>query len=207
VRIIVILRDPADRLVSYFSRAVSKQTLPTELKLEDYVKQSQQHLSSDERSVYARGLREGMYINYLPAWLRVFGENLRIVFFDDLERDAAGLVADICNWLGLDSADSNSTSFSIENKTLQYRNKGLHQRVRDFYIRHESFWRRHQALKQGLRGIYNRFNADARKRPDTVDGSTISQLRSFYAPYNVQLGEFLESHGYPVTPAWLCRRP
>lgn len=206
VRIIVILRDPADRLVSYFSRAISKQTLPAELSLEDYVRQSQQHLSSDERSVYARGLREGMYIDYLPPWQKVFGDNLKIVFFDDLERNVTALLTDICNWLGLDYAEFTASNFSIENKTLQYRNRGLHQRVRDFYIRHETFWRRHHQLKQGLRGLYNRFNADARRRPDTVDSTTISQLRSFYAPYNVRLGEFLETNGYPRTPAWLCRR-
>jgi rRNA maturation protein Nop10 len=205
-RIIVILRDPTDRLESYFSRAVSKSTLPGDINFSDYVTLSEMHVNSNEQSVYARGLREGMYINYVPAWQSIFGANFRIVFFDDLKNDAYSLTAGICRWLGLDVADCAPEKFSVENRTLQYRFKKLHRYVKDFYMKNELFWRRHHRLKQHLRGIYNRFNADATVRLQSIDETTVSRLRNFYEPYNNQLKTFLEANGYNTIPAWLNPR-
>jgi hypothetical protein len=202
-KIVVILRDPTDRLKSYFSRAISKSTLPGDISFSEYVALSQNYIDSDDHSVYARGLREGMYINYVPAWQSVFGENFKVVFFDDLKSDAYTLTAGICRWLGLDVADFDREGFSVENRTLQYRFRTVHRYVKDFYMKNETFWRKHHRLKQYLRGIYNRFNADSTGKLQTIDEATVSSLRSFYEPYNKQLKTFLEANGYCATPAWL----
>lgn len=202
-RIVVILRDPTERLKSYFSRAISKSTLPEDISFSDYVALSEQKMNSDQHSVYARGLREGMYINYLPAWQSIFGADLKIVFFDDLQKDPYLLTSELCRWLGLPPEALASDEFGIENRTLQYRFKTLHRHVKDFYMKNEAFWRKHNRLKQGLRAIYNRFNADANRRLHTIDETAIARLRTFYRPYNVQLKDFLEANGYSVTPAWL----
>jgi hypothetical protein len=202
-KVVVILRDPTERLKSYFSRAVSKLTLPQDISFSDYVALSEKHMDSDEHSVYARGIREGIYINYLPPWQSIFGAEFKIVFFDDLKRDPYSLTCALCRWLGLDAEILACDDFGVENRTLQYRFKTLHRRVKDFYMKNEAFWRRHHRLKQYLRGIYNQFNADANPGLQTIDEAAVSRLRSFYRPHNLKLKAFLEANGYSVTPAWL----
>ena len=130
VRIIVILRDPTDRLLSLFNRAVSNSHIPDDMTLQDYVDISKQRIHDTEYNVYTTGIREGMYVNYIEPWKDIFEAKLKIVFFDDLQEDAAELTFDICEWLGLDTNMFRTDDFSVENKTLQYRYKGLHKFVR-----------------------------------------------------------------------------
>jgi hypothetical protein len=202
-KIIVILRDPTDRLLSFFSRAVSKSALPEDIGLNDYLSVSKQKINSAEHDVYSRGVREGLYIEYIRPWQRAFGHNMKVVFFDDLQQSALGLTRNICAWLGLDTTCLESQDFSVENKTRQYRYRKLHRYVKDVYMKSEAFWREHYRLKQRLRNIYNMFNADAASTLRTVDEAGIAKLRALYEPYNQELKVFLESNNYASLPRWL----
>jgi hypothetical protein len=203
VRIIVILRDPTDRLLSFFSRAVSKSALPVDIALNDYLSLSEQKVNSTVHDVYSRGVREGMYIEYIRPWQHIFGHSMKVVFFDDLQQSALDLTKNICAWLGLDTACLESQDFGIENKTRQYRYRKLHRYVKDAYMKNEAFWREHYRLKQRLRTIYNFFNADATSPLQAADEAGVAKLRSLYEPYNQELKVFLESHNYASLPRWL----
>jgi hypothetical protein len=202
-KIIVILRDPTDRLVSFFSRAVSKAALPAGVDFQKYVSTSARKLDSAEHDVYSRGLREGMYIEYVPAWRRIFDRDLKIVFFDDLQQDAFALVKDICAWLELDATCFESKDFTIENKTQQYRSGRLHRYLRGVYSKNEAYWRKHQRLKQRLRNFYNLVNADKSSRLKSIDDEAVRKLRAMYEPYNKELRMFLESISQTSLPRWL----
>lgn len=203
VKIIVILRDPTDRLVSTFSRAVAESRLPEDTDFHDYLTISEKKLNSDGRDLYSRGVREGIYIDFIRPWQRIFDNDLKVVFFDDLKNNAFDLTADICKWLGLDTACFESKDFTVENKTLHYRHRSLHRYVTDIYMKSEAFWRKHHRLKQRLRNVYNMFNADADRKLQTIDEAAISRLRAKYAPHNKELKLFLESNNYKSLPGWL----
>ncbi len=202
-KIVLVLRDPTDRLISYFSRAVSKSMLPADIGFKDYLAISEEKQASSERSVYARGFREGLYIDYIQPWQSVFGSNLKVVFFDDLKESAFDLTSSICRWLGLDTSCFESRDFTVENKTMQYRHRTLHRFVKDAYIKNEAFWRKNHWLKQRLRGVYNRLNADKDQRLQTIDDASVARLRALYSPYNKKLKSFLESNSYTSLPGWL----
>ena len=202
-RIILVLRDPTERLVSFFSRAVSKSTLPADIKFEDYLSISEQYLGSDDYNVYARGVREGIYIDYIEPWQDKFGEDLMVVFFDDLNESALDFTQSICSWLGLRTECYSSEDFTIENKTLQYKHGALHRRVKDLYMKNEAFWRKHHRLKQRLRKVYNTVNADNSGGLKTIENASVERLREFYRPHNTRLRQFLESIGQGALPKWL----
>ena len=203
IRIIVVLRDPAERLLSFFSRAVSKSALPADMTFAEYLDQAERSESSTEHTVISRGIREGRYIEYIKPWQEAFGDNLRILFFEDMEKSAFDFTVGICRWLGIDSACYSAADFTVENRTVQYRARGLHKRVMTLYMQNEAFWRKNAALKRRLRSIYNFFNADAGKNLKVIDAAANERLRSIYQPSNRELESFLRSHNYASLPSWL----
>lgn len=203
VKIIMILRDPTDRLVSYFSRAVSESGLPADIDFHEYLTMSEGKLHSNEHNVYSRGIREGIYINYIRPWQKVFNQDLKIVFFDDLKSNAFDLVVRIGGWLGLDPVSFDPRDFTVENETFHYRYRGLHRYLKRIYMKSEAFWRRHHQLKLRIRNIYNLINADADRKLQTIDAAALSKARAIYAPYNRQLKAFLEENNYESLPEWL----
>lgn len=202
-RIIMILRDPVDRLVSLFNRAVSNSELPADLSLQEYVTISRQKQNSLERDVYSTAIREGIYIDFIRPWQETFGDDLKVVFFDDLTNDAYGLTSSICDWLKLDAGSFRSGDFTVENRTLHYRHKALHRYIHDYYLRNEAFWRKHHGLKRRLRHVYNFINAGRAKRRQTGDVATIEKLYEIFATHNQALRAFLEANNYKSLPPWL----
>lgn len=206
-RIIIVLRDPTDRLISFFSRAVSKSVLPAPMTLAEYVTRSEQAKELADHDVYSRGLREGMYINYLRPWQAEFGSRLNVVFFDSLAGSTHKLMADLCRWLEIDSGYYDDQVFAVANRTTQYRRRGLHKQVQRYYMKSEAFWRRHAKLKDSLRAVYNIFNANKAKSPVRSDDGAIATIRKLYEPYNAELKSFLIESGYSRLPVWLDETP
>lgn len=202
-KIIIILRDPTERLVSLFSRAVADSRLPADANFHEFLTISEKKLNSEGRDLYSRGIREGIYIKFIRPWQKSFGANFKIVFFDDLKNNAFDLTVDLCKWLAIDINCLDPKDFTVENRTLQYRNRNLHKYVTDIYMRSLVFWRKHHKLKQRLRSIYNIVNADTQRKIKSVDATAILRLRATYAPYNKELKSFLESHDYHSLPSWL----
>lgn len=198
-KIIVILREPVDRLVSMYDRAVAHSELPEGFSFDDFVDAS----LNGERArsalyVYTRGLHDGFYVKYLRTWKAVFGDNLKVLFFDDLKADGKALTAEVCEWLGLDTDCLDSHSFEVENRTLHYRHKRLHKYLAAGYAKTEPFWRRHYQLKSALRSTYNRLNGTRHQR--NANEAALEKLKAVYEPYNAELREFL---GPQKLPSWL----
>src|SRR3954469_12595984 len=105
-RIIISLRDPADRLWSAytFQRSVGNNVRIGSF--EQYVATVEQRYRDGIQPVPRdglHGLRIGFYADYLGDWLQEFGEDLRIVFLEDLRRDPRAVVGGLCGWLGIDT--------------------------------------------------------------------------------------------------------
>lgn len=198
-KILVILREPVDRLVSMYDRAMAHGELPEGFSFDEFVDASLEWRPEDGGSyVYTRGLQDGFYVKYLRTWQAVFRDDLKVLFFDDLKASARELTASVCKWLGLDTRCLDVHSFGVENRTLHYRNKRLHHSLARFYARTETFWRRHYALKNALRSVYNRLNDGKAIRAENP--AALDRLRKVYAPYNAELRQLLTGQ---ELPSWL----
>lgn len=203
-KILVILRDPTDRLMSFFNRAVSKATISEHVTFAEYLTEAEAKQDSAEHTVFSRGIREGKYVEYIEPWQNAFGPDLRIMFFEDLKKSAHDFTRSVCDWLGLESGCYTRQDFTVENKTILHRRKRLHSFARNIYLRNETFWRKNHKLKQRLRGIYNALNTDRNSGLGIADEKAVARLREMYKPYNSQLKSFLQTHHYDEFPSWLA---
>ncbi len=209
VKIILILRNPADRLYSFYQRKRANTYLDSNITfktfVEESVKLSNTEMSEqrdDEEAILTRGIREGFYIEYLPPWFEKFGDNLKILFFEDLKRDASSFMKGLCKWLELDFSVYSPNDFSIENQTIRYRNRWLHKTLLSVNKKFESFWRKNIRFKRFLRSLYKGVNEGDQKseRMSDEDRNNLSQI---YSPYNKRLSEFLKGKGIKQLPDWL----
>lgn len=199
VKILLILREPVDRLVSMYDRAVAHGELPEKFTFDQFVDASLEWRPEDGGTyVYTRGLQDGFYVRYLRVWKAVFHDDLKVVFFDDLKESGKALTVSVCEWLGLDTKHLDSQSFDVQNQTLHYRNKPVHRLTTRFYARTEAFWRRHYGLKSGLRSMYNRLNGGKVAR--RASAAALERLQRVYAPYNAELRQLLAGQ---KLPPWL----
>jgi hypothetical protein len=206
-KIIMILRDPAARVWPSYRYLRSRLQLDDSMSFAEYVQRCVQLRDEGrdqlpENAIYWT-VSAGFYGDYVAGWLEAFGQDIRIVFFEDLARDPAGVVRELLTWMGLDGDDASRLDYTIQNKTVEHRHAWL-QRLA-VQLNTTPFWRRHQRLKQPFRTAYYAVNG-RRTTTEVPDKATIDELERLYADANLALGRCLREHGYDRLPPWLVAR-
>lgn len=204
VKIIIILRKPTERLISFFKYKKSMLAINKHLSLEQYIEQCQQlafeeRLKPENDTYWA--IDGGFYANYLHDWFDVFGSNIKILFFDDLKNNHLLLLKDLCDWLNIETNCFDLNSLAVENKSRNYKNQYLQKIALFVNLKAEKFWRSHSQIKRILRGIYFYFNGSIFE--DKISDNTLNFLENLYLPYNKKLAKQLLNQGYTKLPSWL----
>lgn len=204
VRILVILRDPVDRLLSFFRYKKSILQLEQHVTLDEYVRRcrllSATEVAQRSNDVH-RGIEGGLYARHLPGWFEVFGDSMRVMFFDRLNRDRRGFMRELCHWLDIDAAIYGTLDMDVENRSHNYRNKALQGVALRLNERLEAVFRRWPGVKRPLRELYYRVNS--RRFQDDVPEDTLAEVRRFYRPHNRELRGILTGMGYADLPDWV----
>jgi len=202
-RVIVLLRNPAKRFVSFYKHLKANLSLPESETFADFLKQSEAFVEagSIEDEYHQRGLREGHYIHYLPEWQEHFGDRSRVVFFEDLVANPEAGLTDLCQWLGLDAEPYRNRNFSAENQTTHYSNRLLHGLAVGANRALEPVLRKSHGLKKAIRKVYYSMNSG--KLEETVSEAQHQWLAQHYAESNKALRAWLEANGHSQLPGWL----
>ena len=188
-RVVVSFRDPVDRCWSWYRFVRSTARIPKEMGFADYVDRCEQlHREGVDGQRINQpfwGLGGGCYDTWFDAWSAVFGERLRVEFFEVIVRDPQAVVVQLCEWLGIDTAVCAELRYGVENKTVQYRNKRIQQAALALNRRGERFFASHPDLKRVLRGAYYKVNSE--DAPARMDPDVRERLEVFYAPHNKRL--------------------
>lgn len=202
--VIVLLREPAARFVSFYKHLQSNLAIPQNESFAEFYQQSLQYVDVEriEDEYHQRGLREGFYANYLPAWFDRFGDRLQIVFFETLVGDPFNSLSHLCNWLQLDAEPYANRDFSAENKTTHYSNRALHQLAVGANRALEPLLRKSHGLKKGIRSLYYKVNKG--KLQQQITEAQKQEVRALYASSNRELKKLMREKGYHNLPDWLA---
>jgi hypothetical protein len=204
VKIIIVLREPIERLISFLKYKKSRLAINQQLTLEQYIQQCQnlpfkQRLKPENDTYW--GIDGGFYSNYLNDWFQFFGDSVKILFFDDLKQNINHFLEQLYKWLDIESNLTEGHNFEVENKSVGYKNKEMQQLAIFINTKAEKFWRANPYIKKILRNIYFRINGAFIS--NKISDTTIQYLQEIYQPYNQKLAQQLLKQGYTKLPQWL----
>jgi Sulfotransferase domain len=204
VRALLSLREPADRCWSWFQFMKSRTRIPKDLEFEGYLDRCEQLHSAGVDGKHENqpywGLRGSCYSDWLDGWMDEFGDDLRVVFFDELVSDPRIVMNGLFHWLGLDPSEAETDALERANKTEQYRIRTAQRTALAVNRRGERFFRRHPRLKRGLRAGYYAVNKASPEGTMTQDSR--QRLAEFYRPFNARLATQLAPLGLDLPEAW-----
>jgi hypothetical protein len=208
-RIIVCLREPIERCWSWYRFVQDRTRIPKDLAFSAYLDICHElHRSGQDglrKNQPFTGLCGSAYDERLEEWLDVFGDRLRIEYFDALATDARGTVEGILRWLGVDDEVARGFRYDVENRTVPYRSRRLQRGAVVLNRWSERFVHGHGGLKRLLRSGYYAVNGN--RPPAVLEPAERERLASFYAPHNRRTAEVLRSAGYDRLPRWLADEP
>lgn len=203
-KVILVLREPISRLVSFYRFKKSRFELPGDLGIESYIAACD---DINDRDRLARcnspfmGIEGGCYDNYIDPWLAGLGQQLKILFFDDLIADFPRVLVKLADWLGIDPAGFPNHSFPQQNRAASFRWASLQRLALTVADRAERTRLNQSRLYRGLRSAY--FKVNSRPAPDCLGSDLAGQLRERFLIHNYRLGKRLSEHAYSDLPGWL----
>jgi len=207
VKILIILREPVSRLISFYRFQQSQLHLPQDLAIEQYLQACQALSDRDLRQRKNNpyfGYHGGLYTEPLKAWQAVFGDRLRVAFFDDLKANPREVVRQTCHWLGIDEAFAETFDTQATNQTRGFKHAGVQKLALTINHHGERFWRKHPAIKRVLKNCYGKLNSRSIQSP--IDESLLSTLSKQYTTANKDLQHLLNGYTFGTKigsiPTW-----
>lgn len=203
--IIFILRNPVDKFLSSFNHRKKQLIFEKDYSFDDFFNTfiKVDNLDNlDLKNQYLAEMNDGCYIKYLIDFYKVFSnDSIKIIFFNDLVKNPKSVVHNILDAVNLDSSIYDNYKFRVENKSIVYKNKLIHNLANNIYSKFEPFMRKNYKIKLFLRKIYYFINTIDNK--DKMNDKNKKRLNLLYDKHNKLLFDFLKSKNYNNFPTWL----
>lgn len=195
-RVCVVLRDPAERMLSAFNYAQNNQSLlSSEIGFDRYLdrafskKAKSIEYCKDERGAYVldRNLEYGKYANYIEPWLDSLGrDRVHWVLFEDFRRRPRELLKELMSPFDIDSRWFDQCDLARQNETYRVRSQVVHRWARRLNSQLET-----RTIKPILKKVYLALQKKrVPKNSETLECS-LERLRRYYQPYNRSLEQLL----------------
>lgn len=205
VKILIILKNPVDRLISFYQRKKATFQLPEEMTLSEYIEicvsKTDEELQLLENQIYT-GIKLGEYDTFIEPWLKIFGANVKVLFFDDLKSNTREFMTNLADWMGIDKGFYRDYDFDIKNKSLNYKNRILHRFAVSANKSGQRFWRSNPSIKKVLLNTYYKMNGKPFDRNER-NKEKIEFLVRHFTPHNLNLQQILYKYGYSELPVWM----
>lgn len=198
VHVVVILREPISRLISWRRYAIQNGLLDPGTTLAEYVDQQfdaeRDDLSTEKLPQHLRSLCEGRYARYLGPWVDAFGPSrLTVCNYRDLLDDPAAVTARICDQAGLDHGFYDNYVFEVHNASRRVRWPRVHGAYRSLIWRVKPLVHDKPAVRAAMRGV--------RRTTDTLLG------RAGSAKQQADPGNLLSKADWDRLEAYYAKEP
>lgn len=113
-----VLRDPIDRLISWYRYSKQDGRLSSKTTLSEYISMQRESEPLAAAPQHLRALEQGRYYAYLQDYWRVFDDaKVLVVLYEDMIEDPGRLVRTLCHRLGIDSSCYDDFDFPVYNRT------------------------------------------------------------------------------------------
>ena len=122
-KIVFILRDPIERLVSYYKYSKQLCFIDNTVSFSEYVQMQMNSEIANSTPIHLRALEHGQYERYLPAFRNEFPGRMMEVAFDELRDRPDAVLKRICEFSAIEAGYFERHHFSIENESFAVRNQ------------------------------------------------------------------------------------
>lgn len=127
VRCAFVLRDPIDRLISWYRFAKQNGQIHRSVSFEEYVKRQIDDEESGNRNSPWRALRQGRYARYLRNYTDVFGEDaIYVTFFECVVEETAHCLKQMSRFAEITPEFYDDYTFEVHNETHSMKSPFLH---------------------------------------------------------------------------------
>ncbi len=124
VKWLFILREPIERLKSWFYFGKQVGELDAEIGMEEFISLQLNEPAKQRKQIF-RTLEQGNYSTYLRQYYELFGaENILLLPFGVLEEKPLEFMKTVCNFIGIDSDFYNDYKFSTLNSSVSLKHVG-----------------------------------------------------------------------------------
>lgn len=205
LRVLVLLRDPVERLAVNFAYMKSKGALPGIDDFDQYVDRClalrDQGFGTDPVHG-ATAWSRSFYGDYLGPWVERLGPRLRLVWFEDLVSDPEGCVRDVLAWLDLDPSAASRIDFRVHNPTTAPRSRLLQRVAVSMHAGVAASLRARPRVRRLAKDAYLRLNGRPNEDP-AVSVQARSRLEDAFADSNERLRGLLLEAGWGRLPPWM----
>ncbi len=131
VKFIFILRNPVERLKSWYKFAITMGLMDAGISFEHYIREQEQDSAAAHQ--HMKSLEQGRYAPYIERYFELFGKDrIHVCFYEDLVKDPNNFCSEIAQFAGIDPSYFKNYDFKIYNKTVQVKSVGVHNIFRKF---------------------------------------------------------------------------
>jgi hypothetical protein len=208
-KMLFVLRNPADRVISYFRSSYGQEKLPTYgIEFDQFVREGVRAMQVDNSEVdrlsyreraFRQELRISCYVQFLQPYVDVFGpDRVLVTFFDQLLASPQVLMAEVCAFSEIDPHVFDDYVFTVENQTRIHRSASLRDLSGTLNSRLEPLLNRFPSVRRAARSVYDLANVQRGRDIDLPEESR-QQLEEFFAPWNAKFASWL-AEAYPDKP-------
>ncbi|NVJ47609.1 MAG: sulfotransferase [Cytophagia bacterium] len=201
-RFILILRNPADRFLSFYRHFSSEIQPSKRISIDEFFSKSvQEHESKIIADNHVnRAIREGVYADYLEPWMQVGKQKLKIVYFEDIELALQKSIEEVCNFLLLDPTHIDRSTLIVHNESREIRNYQVNWLAKKVNRLLEHYFTKNLKLKSRIKKAYGQLNE--KDFLTSIPDSIYDELNRYYLPHNKRLKDSL-IHNSLSLPNWL----
>ena len=136
---------------------------------------------------YLQTLQQGCYTVYLMPYFERFGvSRIHILFYEDIAENPRTVLANLCEFAGIDADFYEDYTFQVTNRTETMKNSELHRKYRNFRFQLRQ-WTHNKpiihnplrAVRKAIEPLYLRLNTHAAEQVD-VSEETRQRLVDYY---------------------------